>query len=139
MAIFDATEDWFDTRDIEERLREIEDVEIEIERGDEEDEESFIERMREEDSYLADEYQTLRNLQDEGRAAYNEVNWDGGITMVKDDHFPDYAEEYAREIGAIDREHGWPHQHIDWEAAAEELLIDYTSIEINGTTYWGRA
>lgn len=59
--------------------------------------------------------------------------------LISDSHFEDYARELAKDIGAISGTEGWPQSYIDWEQAARELQHDYTSIEIEGTTYWGRA
>jgi antirestriction protein len=49
-----------------------------------------------------------------------------------------YAQDFAEDIGAIDRNAGWPLGCIDWEAAADELKSDYSSIEFDGVTYWVR-
>lgn len=38
----------------------------------------------------------------------------------------------------IDRDATWPITFIDWAAAAAALQQDYTSIDIDGITYWGR-
>lgn len=48
------------------------------------------------------------------------------------------AQELADDIGAIDSNAKWPLNHIDWEAAAEELKMDYTEVNFNGTTYYIR-
>jgi hypothetical protein len=44
----------------------------------------------------------------------------------------------ADDIGAIDRNASWPTNWIDWEKAALELRVDYSSVEIDGKTYWYR-
>jgi hypothetical protein len=59
-------------------------------------------------------------------------------TLIPDDEFESYAEEFARDIGAINDDLGWPCNRIDWTAAAEDLQQDYTSVEYQGTTYWYR-
>jgi len=48
--------------------------------------------------------------------------------------FEDYAMEVAEEILGIDVS-AWPAFHIDWERAANELQMDYTAVEFDGTTY----
>lgn len=65
-------------------------------------------------------------------------DWKYGVTLVRDDHFEDYAQEYAKEIDAVKKDPTWPNNHIDWEAAADELKQDYTSIEFDDVTYWAR-
>lgn len=32
----------------------------------------------------------------------------------------------------------WPFTCIDWDKAAQELQMDYTSVEFDGITYWVR-
>jgi hypothetical protein len=96
-----------------------------------------------------DEYQQelddLNGLDTDGREAFGREDWESGVTLINDDYFQEYAEELAYDIGAIDRDAGWPLGCIDWEQAAEELQMDYMSIEFasqyysDQQTYWGRA
>lgn len=65
-------------------------------------------------------------------------DWEYGETFISDDYFEDYARELAEDIGAIDPNASWPLNHIDWEAAADGLKMDYTSFEYEGMTYWAR-
>lgn len=80
-----------------------------------------------------DEYAQLKDIADEigDEAAY-------GVTLIREDYFEDYARELAEDIGAIDADAAWPNNYIDWGAAAEALQMDYTSIEIQDTTYFYR-
>lgn len=65
-------------------------------------------------------------------------DWEHGTTLVRDSYFEDYARELAEDIGAINDDAGWPNNCIDWEKAARELQMDYTSGEFDGITYWAR-
>lgn len=65
-------------------------------------------------------------------------DWLYGETLIRGDAFLDYAEQLAKDIGAIDRNAFWPINHIDWEAAADELAYDYTEVEYAGHTYFIR-
>jgi hypothetical protein len=65
-------------------------------------------------------------------------DWRHGATLIRESYFKTYAQELADDIGAIDRNAAWPLSHIDWEAAADELKSDYTSIDYDGTEYWVR-
>lgn len=60
------------------------------------------------------------------------------VTLIRDSYFVTYAQELADDIGAIDSDAGWPNGYIDWERAARDLQMDYTSAEYQGTTYWYR-
>jgi hypothetical protein len=67
--------------------------------------------------------------------------WQGDwypVTLIRDSYFTDYAEELANDIGLTDDRDAWPYTCIDWERAARELRMDYTSVEYDGVTYWYR-
>lgn len=59
-------------------------------------------------------------------------------TLIHESHFEDYARELAEDIGAINRDAGWPNQYIDWKAAAAALEQDYTHIDLDGEAYLSR-
>ena len=65
-------------------------------------------------------------------------DWHYGETIIHADYFVAYAEQLADEIGAINKKAEWPHTHIDWEAAADELKMDYSDVEFDGVTYYIR-
>lgn len=85
---------------------------------------------------LKDELKLLTDLAEEGDSASSE--WNDGAQLIRDSYFVEYAEQLADDIGAIDKNAGWPLAHIDWKAAAEALQSDYTSVEFDGVTYWVR-
>lgn len=61
-----------------------------------------------------------------------------GVTLIHDAHFIEYAQDFADDIGAVNKEAGWPNSHIDWEAAAADLQQDFASCKYYGQTYWYR-
>jgi len=64
--------------------------------------------------------------------------WDSGTTLIADSHFADYARDDAESMhrnGLFDE---WPFTNIDWNDAAEDLKMDYTSVSFGGETYWVR-
>ena len=111
-------EDILDPRDIAERLK-------------------YLTRERDRlessqlDEFLEEEIDALQEVVDEGI----------DDTLVHEDHFQEYAEELAVDIGAIDRSQRdhWPYTCIDWEQAADELKQDYSVIDIRGGTYYYRS
>lgn len=131
MANLDGTDEFFDSRDVTERIEEIEAGVID---GRELDYEFNPEDIQDEDE--REEYDALIALQEE--ALDYIADWADGATFIADDHFEDYARELAEDIGAYDPDAGWPNAHIDWAAAAESLRMDYTEFEFRGTTYWAR-
>jgi Antirestriction protein (ArdA) len=65
--------------------------------------------------------------------------WRHGETLVADHAFEDYARELAEDCGMISGSEGWPLNCIDWERAARELQMDYSTVGYQGTTYWYRS
>lgn len=120
----DNSQDIIDVRDIIERLEELRDIE-------------FSDREEDEKQELVDLEGLLIELRDGG----GDHQWEGSwypVTLIRDSYFEDYARELAEDIGAIDANAGWPLYCIDWERAANDLRIDYTSVEYDGITYWYR-
>src|SRR5208282_2051077 len=56
-------------------------------------------------------------------------------TLIRCTYFKEYAQELAEECGMIQKEVKWPYTCIDWDHAARELLMDYTTISFNGVDY----
>ena len=83
------------------------------------------------------ELEELRELASEGEGASSE--WTHGETLIRESYFVEYAEQLADDIGAIDSNAGWPTCHIDWDAAAASLKMDYTSVDFGGVEYWIRS
>lgn len=120
------SEDIIDSRDVIDRIAELEATE----RDQEHEHGEFL------DEDELDELNALRALRD---AAQDYSDWQYGAALVRDSYFRTYAEELADDIGAIEKNAGWPLNHIDWEAAAEALKVDYTSVDFDGVTYWVRS
>lgn len=61
-------------------------------------------------------------------------DWQHGATLVRESYWPTYARELVEDVGDLPR--GIPHYIvIDWEATADNLLIDYTPVDFDGVTY----
>lgn len=110
------TEDTIDSRDIIDRIEYLEGLKSEAD----EDEKA--------------ELATLKDL--EKQAGTSE--WSYGVVLIRESYFKDYAVELAEDLGAIGSDTQWPATHIDWNAAADELLIDYSAIDFDGVTYYFR-
>ena len=118
------SDDIIDSRDIIERIEE-------------------LEAMVEDDSIDDDEKEELEVLQALAAEGQDYASdWKYGETLIRDSHFQDYAEEFFNDTAdssTIDAMNQWPLRHIDWEAAAEELKQDYTTIDFDGVDYWIRS
>jgi hypothetical protein len=63
-----------------------------------------------------------------------------GETMILENDFEDYAREMAEDThGKAVREATWPFTCIDWEQAARELAMDYSTVEYQGESYYVRS
>lgn len=60
------------------------------------------------------------------------------ITLVRDSYFKEHAQELAEDCGMVNANATWPNNCIDWDKAARELRMDYSSVEFDGVTYWYR-
>lgn len=122
-------EDILDTRDIRARLDYLD--ELEETANDAELDSDERDAAREDREAAEEEYNALTNLWD----TESDSEWEWGATLIHTDYFEEYARELADELGYIDREASWPVRHIDWEAAANELAMDYHEVEFDGATY----
>lgn len=83
----------------------------------------------------ATEFHLLSLLAEDGASL---SDWEDGVGLIRESHFEDYARELAEDIGSIKRDMGWPCNCIDWKEAADQLLMDYTSVDFDGVTYYAR-
>ena len=82
------------------------------------------------------ELDALLNLQEE---AADSPDWPYGETLIRDSYFKDYAYELAEECCELPDTNQWPQRCIDWDQAADELKMDYTSVTFDGIDYWIRS
>lgn len=123
----DNTSDTLDVRDIIERYEELEDLLAEKDTDDANDEDAL-------------EFKKLGEWLKEVEGCGGDEEWRGNwypITLIHRDYFEDYARELASDVveGYDDRNTVWPYTYIDWEAAAEALEMDYTSVSLDGEGY----
>lgn len=169
MNTIDNSQDIMDSRDIIARIEELEtdheslveavdeaqeaydDYLVELEDADELKEPDDTEEGRELADQLAfdrkalsdwlagDEAKELETLKDFANGLEGYGDWNYGETIIAESYFTEYAEEMAKDTGAIDPNAKWPLNHIDWDAAANELMQDYTESDFDGVTYYMRA
>ncbi|MDH3629311.1 MAG: hypothetical protein OES25_16870 [Acidobacteriota bacterium] len=110
-------QDIIDSRDIIERIDELE--------ADEDRDEDESEELR-----------MLKELQSEceGYAA----DWHHGEALIRYSYFTEYAQELAEDCGMLTNCTDWPARCIDWEQAANELKVDYTEVDYDGVSYFIR-
>ncbi len=134
MTDFSNADDIIDVRDIIAR------VEV-LEERTPQTPEDVMPGTSEEREADAAELATLTALLDALEGMGGDEQWRGDwypVTLIRDDYFRTYAQELAEECGLIPENAAWPARCIDWDQAARELRMDYSSIEYGGVTYWTR-
>ena len=109
------------------------------------DSRDIIERIEEllEDSELScEEVEELKVLQEIKEEFECYGDWEHGEAVIPENEWLDYVKELVEECYELNLAKHWPYTHLamDWEGAADELLVDYAGVEAsNGTTYLMRA
>lgn len=113
--------------DVREIIERIEEIELEF-TGDE--------FPTDEELALIDEHKTLTAIMDDLKGYGGDEQWRGDwypLTLIADCHFTDYAQELVHDCYDLK---GLPNfVHIDWEATAREMRVDYSQTTIDGLTY----
>jgi len=140
--MIDNTDDVIDSRDVIERLEEMESElaelgeNIDLAEDDEESKEAR-EALKEWNDDNRDELERLGGLCAEGEGATSE--WKDGTPLINDNYFSEYAEDFCKDFGDIPSDLPWYiSNHIDLVGVAEEIQVDYSSIDFDGTTFWVR-
>lgn len=81
----------------------------------------------------AEELKKLEDLRDEVGERRGRINDEGG-PFVHEDDFTEYAQELCEDIGDVPRDLP-SYIEIDWDRTANNLKVDYSSVEWDGDTY----
>ena len=114
----DNTQDTIDSREIIDRIEELEGIE-------------------EPDNEEAQELAILLKVQEQAEDC---ADWRYGETLINESYFTDYIEDLIKDCYELPKEFesgNWPWRHmtLDYEAAADEAQCDYTYIDFDGVTY----
>ena len=134
MADIRNTDDMIDVRDV---IARIEELEADLALTDEDKTNTGLTAATE----IYDALRPLLAFMEEMKGNGGDEQWRGDwypVTAIRDSYFKDYAQELAEDCGMIHNGLAWPLTCIDWDQAARELRMDYTSVEFDGVTYWVR-
>lgn len=90
------------------------------------------------EAWSEDEYTELRQLRDIRDEVKHCGGWRSSSGLIHSDYLEPYAQEYVRDVDGVDVDK-WPFTHINWEAAVDDMLQDYKSVEFGASTYWIRS
>lgn len=143
-----------DTRDLQERLEELQGLKEAVEDARRTVEELLAvdasEKTETWEADLDDAHDSLENAESafssderdelaELETLADEVSeWSSGNQLIPEDDFEDYCQELCEDIGDIPKDLP-SYIVIDWEATAQNLKADYSEIEYQGTTYLYRS
>ena len=92
------------------------------------------------DGYDKSELDILTEVVSQGEQS---PDWHYGEALIHEDYFTQYIEDLINDCYEMPKEINtgnwpWNHMHMDWESAAEDAKQDYTTIEVEGKTYYIR-
>ena len=61
--------------------------------------------------------------------------FEDGVQLITEDESEDYFRELAFDVGYMNNDNQLEY-YVDWKRWAEDCLMDYTSIEFDGETYY---
>ena len=135
------SEDVIDSRNIIERINELEsefesleDAILSAEDNEDEDEKERAQKELDEWEYK-EELESLRKLQDEAEG-YSD-DWKYGATLIRESYFIEYCQEMLEDIGDLPKDLP-SYIAIDWDQTAENLKVDYTIVDFDGVDYYVR-
>lgn len=133
-----SNDDQIDVRDVIARVEELEEEQSTFEHDDDGNltNAEWSSACPDEAAELA----TLSSLLSDLKGYGGDEQWRGDwypIGLIRDSYFVEAMKELCEDIG--DFPNGVPGYYvIDWKATADNLRVDYSSVEFEGVTYWYR-
>lgn len=148
------SEDILDSRDIIERINELERERDNWQEDNElpdyipGDSEKDLERIKAEkwtdeqsdkwtewdESEEGEELKALLKLQDEAEGYASD--WIYGATLIRKTYFVEYCKDLVNDIGDMPKNlPGYIENNINWQGVADDLEIDYTEVDYDGVEY----
>ena len=133
------SEDIIDVRDIIERVEELEDERDNYTAPNRDGYQTMIGADWHGDNPEdVQELKTLTAILEDLKGYGGDEQWRGDwypLTLIRESYFTDYTEELVSECYDL-KVPDWV--HIDWEATAREVMVDYSQTDIDGVTYFYR-
>ena len=82
-----------------------------------------------------EEIEEIDRVEDEVES-YGGDGFEFGTTLISEYDFQEYCEEFVRDCGYLSRDTpALIENNIDWSGIADDMRIDYSEVEYQGTTY----
>lgn len=84
------------------------------------------------------ELQQLRAILEDLKGYGGDEEWRGDwypVLLIRESHFTEYAEGLVSDCYNLELP---DFVHVDWEATAREVQMDYSEVEIDGVTFFYR-
>ena len=125
--------DYLDSRELEERINELIIEFVDVTEDDPADIMSVDDWKFGLSQSDAEELAALLELREEAEG----MGWEHGIPFIPETHFPIYVKELLADCGYIPADlPDWV--VIDWEATAQNVSVDYSTVEFRGVWYYFR-
>lgn len=68
------------------------------------------------------------------------ADWNHGDAMINESAFLEHITQLIDDCYELPKSTDWPYRHLamDYQAAADEAKADYTTVELDGTTFYCR-
>jgi TolA-binding protein len=83
-----------------------------------------------------EELDSLIDICDEGELLSSD--WEHGESLIREDYWVEYCKELVTDIGDLPKDVPF-YIEIDWDKTAENISQDYSTIDIDGETYYIRS
>ena len=84
-----------------------------------------------------EEYDAIKEFCDELEACAPDYQY--GEAVIHEDYFTEYSTDLVKDCGYIPNElPAFIENNIDWDGVAEELKVDYITVDYDGSTYYIR-
>lgn len=125
-----------DSRDIIERIKDLEDIKNSMQQAVDEGKASGSELALWLQGEETKELNALKDLAEE--ASQYSRDWEYGETLIHENYFTEYCIIILEDCGILPKNIPW-YVVIDEEATAENLKSDYVKLYFDGQTYYMRA
>lgn len=124
--MFDMNQDYFDSRDVIDRIEELESM------GDSAEAKGADQEVIGQWSIgLEDELARLKEF----AQSVGSDDWEFGMTFIADSYFTEYAEDFCKGVADLP---DFVASNINWAGVADDLRADYSEYELDGNTYYAQ-